>query len=249
MFTGLVAYRRTCWTFVGLGLAASSRSSRRSRDAWSSGPKGSTPPPRGPSRTGSSSSRTARSRRWERTSPCPRAPRSLTAVIVIPGLIDVHSHVGVYSVPVVEENYDGNEATNPVTPQVRALDSFNFDDPAIPAARAAGVTTVVSRPGSLNVIGGTSVAVKMKKASPAEMIAQGGLRPQDGHRGQSLRLLREPQADAVDGHGRLFRGPQGLHRSPGIPGELGSLREGQERRQGRPSRPRGTSARRSSSGS
>ena len=100
----------------------------------------------------------------------PEGAPEIRATVVIPGLVDIHSHVGVYSVPVIEENYDGNEATNPVTPQVRALDSFNFDDPAIRAAREGGVTTVVSRPGSLNVIGGTSVAVKMKAASPADMI-------------------------------------------------------------------------------
>jgi imidazolonepropionase-like amidohydrolase len=102
--------------------------------------------------------------------PVPAGARVIEAEVVIPGMIDIHGHLGVYPVPVVEENLDGNEATNPVTSQVRALDSFDFDDPAIPAALAGGVTTVVSRPGSLNVICGTSVAVKMKKASPAEMV-------------------------------------------------------------------------------
>jgi imidazolonepropionase-like amidohydrolase len=102
----------------------------------------------------------------------PKGTENITAEVVIPGLIDIHSHIGVYSVPVVRENLDGNEATNPVTPQVRAFDGFNFDDPAIPPSRAAGVTTVVSRPGSLNVIGGTSVAVKLKKASPDEMVIE-----------------------------------------------------------------------------
>jgi imidazolonepropionase-like amidohydrolase len=102
--------------------------------------------------------------------PVPAGARVIEAETVIPGMIDIHGHLGVYPVPVVEENLDGNEATNPVTPQVRALDSFDFDDPAIPAALAGGVTTVVSRPGSLNVICGTSVAVKMKRAAPAEMV-------------------------------------------------------------------------------
>jgi imidazolonepropionase-like amidohydrolase len=100
----------------------------------------------------------------------PAGALEIDASVVVPGFIDIHSHVGTFSVPFVEENYDGNEATNPVTPQARALDGFNFDDPAIRAAREGGVTTIVSRPGSLNVIGGTSVAVKMKNAPPAEMI-------------------------------------------------------------------------------
>jgi len=100
----------------------------------------------------------------------PRGVPTLAAEVVIPGLIDAHSHVGVYSLPNVEENSDGNEMTNPITPQVRALDSFNFDDPAIKAGLAGGVTTVISRPGSGNVIGGTSVAVKLKNAPPEEMV-------------------------------------------------------------------------------
>ena len=93
-----------------------------------------------------------------------------TGKLVTPGLIDIHSHLGVYSIPLVQENSDGNEMTNPITPQVRALDSFNFDDPAIKAGLAGGVTTIVSRPGSGNVIGGVSVAVKLKEASPDEMV-------------------------------------------------------------------------------
>lgn len=94
----------------------------------------------------------------------------LEAAVVTPGFIDMHTHVGVYSIPNVDENSDGNESTNPVTPQVRALDSYNFDDPAIAVGRAGGVTTVISRPGSANVIGGTSVAVKLKYGPPSEVV-------------------------------------------------------------------------------
>jgi imidazolonepropionase-like amidohydrolase len=100
----------------------------------------------------------------------PKGTPVLEADVVIPGLIDAHTHVGVYSIPNVQENEDGNEMTDPVTPQVRALDSFNFEDPAIKVGLAGGMTTVVSRPGSGNVIGGTSVAVKLKNAPPEEMI-------------------------------------------------------------------------------
>ena len=92
------------------------------------------------------------------------------AEVVLPGLVDIHSHLGVYSVPDVTENQDGNEMTTPLTPEVRALDSFNFEDPALKAALAGGVTTIVSRPGSANVIGGTSVAVKLKCSTPTRMV-------------------------------------------------------------------------------
>jgi len=97
-------------------------------------------------------------------------PREILAEVVIPGLIDAHTHLGVYSVPNIQENEDGNEMTNPVTPQVRAIDSFNFEDPALKIGRAGGVTTIISRPGSGNVIGGTSVAVKLKTAPPEAMV-------------------------------------------------------------------------------
>ena len=100
----------------------------------------------------------------------PSGIRVLNAKVVTPGFVDMHTHVGVYSIPRVEENADGNEMTDPLTPQVRALDAFNFDDPAIAVGRAGGVTTVVSRPGSGNIIGGTSVAVKLKDGSPEEMV-------------------------------------------------------------------------------
>ncbi len=102
--------------------------------------------------------------------PAPKGAKEIKANIVIPGLIDIHTHLGVYSLPHVQENADGNEMTNPITPQVRALDSFNFEDPAIKAGLAGGVTTIVSRPGSGNVIGGTSVAVKLKNAPPEKMV-------------------------------------------------------------------------------
>ncbi len=100
----------------------------------------------------------------------PSGARVIQAAVVIPGLIDGHTHLGVYSTPNVEENADGNEMTNPVTPQVRALDSFNFADPALKVGLAGGVTTIISRPGSGNVIGGTSVAVKLKNAPPEAMV-------------------------------------------------------------------------------
>lgn len=100
----------------------------------------------------------------------PAGTKELTADIVIPGLVDMHSHVGVYTLPMVPENMDGNEAANPLTPEVRALDSFNFGDPELRAGLAGGVTAIVSRPGSANVIEGTSLALKLKNASPEEMI-------------------------------------------------------------------------------
>lgn len=102
--------------------------------------------------------------------PAASGVRVLQAESVIPGLIDMHSHAGVFSLPLVTETTDGNETTNPVTPELRALDSLNFSDPDLLAGLAGGVTTIVIRPGSANVIGGTSVAIKLKHAPPEELI-------------------------------------------------------------------------------
>ncbi len=79
---------------------------------------------------------------------------------IMPGIIDAHSHIGVYSWPGVPAHNDGNEATDPITPQVRAEDSFNADDPAIKRAIAGGVTTIQSLPGSANLIGGQAFILK-----------------------------------------------------------------------------------------
>ncbi len=87
---------------------------------------------------------------------------------VMPGIIDTHSHIGVYSWPGVPAHSDGNEATHPITPHVRAKDSFNADDPAIKRAIAGGVTTIQSLPGSANLIGGQSFVVKLKPGKTAE---------------------------------------------------------------------------------
>jgi imidazolonepropionase-like amidohydrolase len=85
---------------------------------------------------------------------------------VTPGIIDSHSHIGVLAWPGVEANDDVNEMTNPVTPQVRAVDSFNFEDPAIRRVVAGGVSTIEVFPGSANVIGGESVVLKLRPEGP-----------------------------------------------------------------------------------
>jgi imidazolonepropionase-like amidohydrolase len=102
----------------------------------------------------------------------PSGARVIQAAVVIPGLIDGHTHLGVYSTPNVEENADGNEMTNPVTPQVRALDSFNFADPALKAGLAAGVTTIISRPGSGNVIGGKAPPSAQERLDEAMVLSR-----------------------------------------------------------------------------
>jgi imidazolonepropionase-like amidohydrolase len=79
---------------------------------------------------------------------------------VTPGLIDVHSHLGVYPSPSISATSDGNEATSPVTSRVWAEHSVWPQDPGFPRALAGGVTTVHVLPGSANLIGGRGVTLK-----------------------------------------------------------------------------------------
>lgn len=85
--------------------------------------------------------------------------------VVTPGLIDTHSHIGVYPLPQARAHDDGNEATAPVAASVRALDAFWAQDPAIERAVAGGVTTLQILPGSANLIGGRAVTVKLRRAT------------------------------------------------------------------------------------
>ena len=83
---------------------------------------------------------------------------------VTPGIIDTHSHLGVYAAPGVQALSDGNEATNPVTPYVWAEHSVWPQDPQFPRNLAGGVTTLQVLPGSANLIGGRSVVLKVVPA-------------------------------------------------------------------------------------
>ena len=79
---------------------------------------------------------------------------------VTPGIIDIHSHLGVYSSPGASAHSDGNEATSPVTAQVWAEHSIWPQDPGFHAALAGGVTALQILPGSANLVGGRGVTVK-----------------------------------------------------------------------------------------
>ena len=79
---------------------------------------------------------------------------------VTPGVIDVHSHLGVYASPGTESHSDGNEATSPNTAEVWAEHSVWPHDPGFVTALAGGVTSMQILPGSANLFGGRSVTLK-----------------------------------------------------------------------------------------
>lgn len=80
--------------------------------------------------------------------------------IVTPGLIDVHTHLGVTEQGVGKEGYDINETSHSITPEIRALDGINPMESGFSDARKSGVTTVQVMPGSANIIGGEMVVLK-----------------------------------------------------------------------------------------
>lgn len=79
---------------------------------------------------------------------------------ILPGLIDAHCHLGMFGNALGFEGDDGNESTDPCTPNLRAIDAINPLDRCFEEARAGGVTAVVTGPGSSNPIAGQSAAIK-----------------------------------------------------------------------------------------
>jgi imidazolonepropionase-like amidohydrolase len=104
---------------------------------------------------------------------------------IIPGLVDTHSHIGIWPRPHVSANQDGNEGSGAVQSSLRAIDSIQPDDPGIRMAVAGGVTTANIMPGSGNVIGGQTVYVKLRgntieamRLTPGSVV--GGLKMANG---------------------------------------------------------------------
>ena len=94
---------------------------------------------------------------------------------VMPGLIDCHTHLSVHQDITTNPGtlLDVNEGSDPITPQIHALDAFNPQDPAIPRVRRAGFTTVYTGPGSANCIGGQGFALKLRGSTVEEMYIPG----------------------------------------------------------------------------
>jgi len=82
------------------------------------------------------------------------------SAVITPGFIDAHTHQGICQGDIGWAGMDLNEMTDPVTPQLRALDAINPDDPGLKEAASGGVTTINTGPGSANVIAGLFCTIK-----------------------------------------------------------------------------------------
>ncbi len=91
---------------------------------------------------------------------------------IMPGFIDAHCHLGVFGDALGFEGDDANEATDPCTPHLRAIDAINPMDRCFQEAREAGVTTVLTGPGSANPISGQFAAIKTNGRWVDAMILQ-----------------------------------------------------------------------------
>ena len=89
---------------------------------------------------------------------------------VMPGMVDAHTHIGIDEEGIGWEGEDYNEKINPSTPHLRALDGINPRDQGLKDALNHGITTVMTGPGSANVIGGRSVVIKTKGENIDDMI-------------------------------------------------------------------------------
>jgi imidazolonepropionase-like amidohydrolase len=85
---------------------------------------------------------------------------NLNGAWVFPGLIDAHCHAGIFEAGMGVEGSDGNECTDPITPELRGIDGINPQCESFEDGFRAGVTTVATGPGSANTVGGQFAALK-----------------------------------------------------------------------------------------
>src|SRR5436309_9531788 len=125
----------------------------------------------------------------------------LGGAVVIPGLVDTHSHIGLWNRPGGPGNTDVSEMSGPVQPGARAIDAINPDDAGIRMAVSGGVTTANIMPGSGNVIGGQTLYVKLRGRTIEEMRVEGravgGLKMANGENPKSANFGRNKSAPAT----------------------------------------------------
>src|SRR5580698_412273 len=98
-----------------------------------------------------------------------------TGKVIMPGIVDSHSHIGIEGNPTVSDSQDANESSGPIQPGLRALDAIDPADPNIRMANSGGITTANIMPGSGNVMGGQTAYVKLRGSTIEQMLIPGTL--------------------------------------------------------------------------
>ncbi|NPV43909.1 MAG: amidohydrolase [Firmicutes bacterium] len=155
----------------------------------------------------------------------------VSGMVVMPGIIDAHAHLGIYEEGIGDEGEDTNEMTDPVTPHLRAIDAVNPEDKGFEDARENGITAVLTGPGSANVIGGEQIVIKtagrvvdsMVVKNPAGLKVAFGENPKRVYQAQkktpstrmaTAALLRENLVKAQNYMKKLERGKEDPDKEP-----------------------------------
>ncbi|KAF9178506.1 hypothetical protein BGZ50_007671 [Haplosporangium sp. Z 11] len=99
--------------------------------------------------------------------------------ILTPGIVDMHSHLGVFSLPILDATSDFNEMTTPIAPFIRSIDGFNPSDAARERVVSGGITSILALPGSSNIMGGEAYAFKLRSVetlSTEDMLVEAGVK-------------------------------------------------------------------------
>ncbi len=145
--------------------------------------------------------------------PAGATTRGVLGQVLMPGLVDTHSHVG---------SVEGGDGSAPIQPEVRVLDALDVRDPSLQRARAGGITTVNVMPGSGHLVSGQTLYLKLRDGRRVDDLLMtnrqggvaGGLKmangtnsrrdpPFPGTRGKSAALVREKFVAAQDYVGKI----------------------------------------------
>ncbi len=144
--------------------------------------------------------------------------------VLTPGFIDTHSHIG---------QVDVGEFSNPIQPELRAMDSINVEDASLQRARSGGITTVNIMPGSGNLMSGQTVYLKLRQGKKLEDLLMtnrygtiaGGLKMANGTnplreppfpttRGKSAALVRQKFIAAQEYRDKIKRATNDVDKLP-----------------------------------
>ncbi len=126
---------------------------------------------------------------------------------ILPGMIDAHCHVGLFNDGLGSEGEDGNEEVDPVTPHLLATDGINSQDRCFSEALAAGVTTVVTGPGSANVISGQFAALQTigRRVESMALLRQAALKVALGENPKKVYGVKDKSPSTRMGTAAVFR--------------------------------------------